>query len=365
MSIALLPAGFHDLLFPEAGAQADIVEKLSKYFESFGYFMVSPPVVEFEESLFAGAGKALENRTFRLLDPLSHQMMGVRADITVQVARIATTRLKNEPLPLRLSYAGDVFRIKGEGLHAERQITQAGIELIGIDNAHADAEVIVLALESLKEVGVRDLCIDFTIPDLLEIILQDFSVPENLLTAIRKKDSDAISKFGGKKADLLIQLIDHNITADSLKKLKLSKEALLLCERLSEVIALVKTKIGDVHISIDALEAVNFNYHSGIGFSIFSRNAKGEIARGGRYVVEDGAGIGVTLYVNELFRIMPKPQKKELVFVPLGSSITAIEKSRSEGFIIINALEKHKDNAAEATRLKCDFVLSGEKLVKT
>lgn len=363
MNKALLPAGFHDLLFPEAGVQADIVTKLSKYFESFGYFMVSPPVIEFEESLFAGAGKALETSTFRLMDPLSHNMMGVRADITVQIARIATTRLKNEPLPIRLSYAGDVFRVKGEGLYAERQFTQAGIELIGVDNVQADAEVISVALDALKEVGVADLCIDFTIPNLAEIILGD-GASEPLLAAIRRKDAASIKKLGGKQADLLIKLVAPDITLAALEKIKLPKEASSLVERFCEVVNLVKERTTGVNISVDPIAALNFSYHTAIGFSIFSKKAKGELARGGRYIIDDKIlGIGVTLYVNELFRILPKAAKHQKVFVPLGVEQKQIEKLRKDGLVVINALAKSKDEKKEAKRLGCAFVWDG-KLVK-
>jgi ATP phosphoribosyltransferase regulatory subunit len=363
MNKALLPAGFHDLLFPEAGVQGDIVTKLSKYFESFGYFMVNPPVIEFEDSLFAGAGKALETSTFRLMDPLSHKMMGVRADITVQIARIATTRLKNEPMPIRLSYAGDVFRVKGEGLYAERQFTQAGIELIGVDNVYADAEVVSVALDALKEVGVTDLCIDFTIPNLAEIILGN-SDNEQLLAAIRKKDAASIKKLGGKKAELLIKLVAPDITLAALEKLKLPKDAAVLCDRFCEVVKLVKQRTKNVSISVDPIAALNFSYHTAIGFSIFSKKAKGELARGGRYIIDDKIlGIGVTLYVNELFRILPKNAKHDKVFVPLGTDTKQVEKLRKDGMIIINALAKSKDEKKEAKRLGCAFVWDG-KLVK-
>jgi ATP phosphoribosyltransferase regulatory subunit len=368
MNKALLPAGFHDLLFPEAGAQADIVAKLSKYFESFGYFLVSPPVIEFEESLFSGAGKALEHSTFRLMDPLSHNMMGVRADITVQIARMATTRLVNEPMPLRLSYAGDVFRVKGEGLHAERQFTQAGIELIGVNNAHADAEVVVLALEALKNIGISGLCIDFTVPGLVEIILQDFKGTDDnknsLLTAIRKKDTDSIQKFGGNLAKLLVELVDPEVNYDSLDKLKLPAKAAVLCGRVKEVIGIINGKVKDVNISVDPIAAVNFSYHTDIGFSVFSKKAKGELARGGRYIINDNVeGIGITLYVNELFRILPKSVLKDKVFVPIDTPAKQVEKLINDGLVVINALAKNKDDKAEAKRQKCQFVWDG-KLVK-
>src|SRR5690606_15769726 len=108
-----------------------VVERVMACFASHGYERVKPPLIEFEEGLLAGPGAALAAGTFRLMDPVSQRMMGVRADMTLQVARIAATRLKNQARPLRLSYAGQVLRVSGTQLRPERQFGQAGIELIG------------------------------------------------------------------------------------------------------------------------------------------------------------------------------------------------------------------------------------------
>ncbi|MCH7887834.1 MAG: ATP phosphoribosyltransferase regulatory subunit, partial [Proteobacteria bacterium] len=103
---ALLPAGLRDVLPPDAEFEAGVVERLLATFAAFGYERVKPPLVEFEESLLAGVGAATASATFRLMDPASQRMMGVRADVTPQIARIATTRLKAAPRPLRLGYSG-------------------------------------------------------------------------------------------------------------------------------------------------------------------------------------------------------------------------------------------------------------------
>ena len=108
---------------------------------SHGYERVKPPLVEFEENLLSGAGAAMAQDTFRLMDPISQRMIGLRADMTPQVARIAATRLANAPRPLRLCYAGQVLRVKGSELRPERQVGQVGAELIGADAAAADVEV--------------------------------------------------------------------------------------------------------------------------------------------------------------------------------------------------------------------------------
>ena len=122
---ALLPAGLRDILAPDAAFEAAVVERVMACFAAHGYERVKPPLIEFEDGLLAGPGAALASETFRLMDPVSQRMMGVRADMTLQVARIAASRLKNLPRPLRLSYAGQVLRVTGSQLRPERQFGQA------------------------------------------------------------------------------------------------------------------------------------------------------------------------------------------------------------------------------------------------
>ncbi|MGA7868661.1 MAG: ATP phosphoribosyltransferase regulatory subunit, partial [Stellaceae bacterium] len=127
---ALLPTGMHDLLPPEAEIEAQVVAQLMMTLAAHGYERVKPPLVEFEDTLFSGAGAAMAAATFRMMDPASHRMIGVRADMTPQIARIAATRLGDAPRPLRLSYAGQVLRVTGSEIRSERQIGQVGAELI-------------------------------------------------------------------------------------------------------------------------------------------------------------------------------------------------------------------------------------------
>src|SRR5438067_6190667 len=128
---ALLPTGMHDLLPPEAEIEAQVVAQLMTTLTAHGYERVKPPLVEFEDTLFSGAGAAMATATFRMMDPASHRMIGVRADMTPQIARFAATRLGDAPRPLRLSYAGQVLRVNGSEIRPERQHGQVGAELIG------------------------------------------------------------------------------------------------------------------------------------------------------------------------------------------------------------------------------------------
>jgi ATP phosphoribosyltransferase regulatory subunit len=177
---ALLPEGLRDSLVGEAHKETKAVEKLLKAFSLHGYDLILPPLVEFEESLLLGPGKAHSRNMFRLLDPVSQRMMGVRTDMTGQVARISHSRLKNEPRPLRLGYAGDVLRIKGTQLRPERQFKQAGVELIGSNTTEAYVEIILLAYEALSDVGTKNLSVDLALPQLVPTITDGLKINKEL-----------------------------------------------------------------------------------------------------------------------------------------------------------------------------------------
>ena len=186
MKSALLPAGLRDQLPPLAEHEEEITRALLDRFASYGYQRVKPPLVEFEEGLLNGVGAAVATQTFRLMDPVSQRMMGVRADITPQIARIATTRLKGAPRPLRLSYGGEVLRVKGNQLRPERGFRQVGVELVGAAKAAmGDAEVILLAAEALREIQIESLSVDRGV-----VVAGDFN-----MAFIRPGDRDTLLAF--------------------------------------------------------------------------------------------------------------------------------------------------------------------------
>src|SRR5436309_10063671 len=194
---ALLPAGLYDLLPPEAEIEAELTARLTGVLASYGYERVKPPLVEFEETLLSGTGSAMGSDTFRMMDPISHRMIGVRADMTPQVARIAATRLAHKPRPLRLSYAGQVLRVKGSQMRPERQIGQAGAELIGAGGPEADVEVIAVAGEALAALGVPHLSVDITLPTLVPALAEAYGIAGQRAAALRaaldRKDAAAAS----------------------------------------------------------------------------------------------------------------------------------------------------------------------------
>jgi len=374
MSSALLPAGLHDVLPPEAAHEAAAVERLLVEFTAHGYQRVKPPLVEFEDNLLSGSGAAMAKQTFRLMDPLSQRMMAVRADITPQIARIATTRLKNEARPVRLCYSGQVLRVKGSQLRPERQFTQVGVELIGPLEAEADAEVILLAAHALEGVGVRHLSVDLCVPTMVPLVCQGLGLGEDetrsLRLALDKKDAAAVAAVGGPAATLLHTLMTASGPAERamqvLAGLPLPEAAEKDRRRLTEALRLLRAARPDLTITIDLVEHRGFEYQTGLSFTLFARDVRGELGAGGRYragarwEAEEGGepATGFTLYMDTLLRAVPAPAAAKRVYVPHGTSWAAAGKLRAEGWVTVAGLAPAADPAAEAKRLGCGHLLA-------
>ena len=362
---ALLPAGLHDLLPPDAAHEAAIIERVVAIMAAQGYRRVKPPLIEFEDSLLDGPGAGLATDTFRLMDPVSQRMMGVRADMTVQVARIAASRLSKSPRPLRLSYAGQVLRVRGTQLRTERQFPQVGAELIGADPASADAEIIALAATALTDIGVRDLSIDLTVaalvPDLLASVNVAAEDAQALRAALDRKDAAKLAQINGPVGGILRSLLEASGPADqalsAIDAIDLPPAGAALRDRLSEVITLLKREIPDLALTIDWVEHRGFEYHTGVGFTAFARGVRGELGGGGRYVAGDESATGFSLYLSSVLRAVPPTGTDRSVYVPLEQRAEAAS-LRAEGWVTILGLDHVTDAAQEARRLGCTHLWS-------
>ncbi len=364
---ALLPAGLRDILPPHAAYEADVVARLMAAFAAQGYDRVKPPLIEFEDSLLGGAGAAMAKHTFRVMDPVTQRMMGVRADMTLQAARIATTRLAKAPRPLRLSYSGQVLRVKGSQLRPERQFAQAGIELIGAAGPAADAEVVLLAAQALVGLGVEDVSVDLTLPTLVPLVIDGLGEGEGLRDALDHKDVATVSAAGGKAAAILGALIEAVGPAPralaKLAALDLPPAAAAERQHMAEVVRLVREAAPDLTLTIDPVENRGFEYHTGVAFTIFARHASGELGRGGRYAAHGEAATGATLFMDTVIEALPGPVAANRVFLPLGTPAPMGRRLRAEGWVTVAGLEQVTDAGAEARRLGCGHILVADRVV--
>lgn len=368
---ALLPAGLRDFLPPDAALEAHVVSRLMADFGNHGYERVKPPLIEFEENLLDGAGAATAKDTFRVMDPVSQRMMGVRADMTIQVARIASTRLQKVSRPLRLCYAGQVLRVKGTQLIPERQFTQAGLELIGSDSPAADAEAITLTAGALSGLGVQGVSVDLNLPTLVPVLCDELELaPETqarLRAALDQKDAAAVRDMGGPIPDLFGALIqcsgEVDPVLDRLERLDLPHAAAQRRDRLKEVVALIRRLMPGLSLTVDAVENRGFEYHTGISFSIFAPGARGELARGGRYRVGPTRekAVGCTVYVDTVMAVIAPPAERPRLLLPYGDRSQAAA-WQAKGWITVALLDDEvADIATEARRLRCShFVSNGQ-----
>jgi len=362
------------LLPPEASREAEVVSRMVAVLESHGYERVKPPLLEFEENLLSGTGAAMAKETFRLMDPISQRMVGLRADMTTQVARIAATRLETAPRPLRLCYAGQVLRVRGSQLRPERQVGQVGAELIGSDGIAADVEVVALAAEALAALGIATLSVDLTLPTLVPAVMRELGlapeVQERLRAALDHKDAAAVAAVGGRAAELLGKLLaSAGLASDALAALgsvELPQAAAEECTRLREAVAQLDAALPEVAITADPVENRGFEYHTGISFTFFARGVRGELGRGGRYRTGNGSGepaTGVTLYTDTILRAVPAAEPARRLYVPTGSDPATAARLRAEGWVTIAGLAPAADPASEAKRLDCRHRLEGETIV--
>jgi ATP phosphoribosyltransferase regulatory subunit len=363
---SLLPAGLQDVLPPEAAHEAGVVERLMGVFAGHGYERVKPPLVEFEESLLSGPGAAMSTWSFRLMDPVSQRMMALRADMTLQVARIAATRLARQARPLRLSYAGQVLRVRGSDLRPERQFGQAGVELIGAASGQADLEVILLAAEALTMLGVNQLSIDLNLPGLVPAVIAglglDATESGGLIAALDRRDAAAVTHLAGAHGKLfggLLRAAGHARSAlAALERLELPPAAEKERERLAEVVDLLLTAAPDLVLTIDPVEHRGLEYHSGVGFTLLARRVRGEIGRGGRYVSGKGEpSTGFTLYLDTLLRAVPMAEPRRRLFLPPSTSRAAAAGWRKKGWITVAGVEPIAEARGEARRLGCSHYL--------
>ncbi|MBT5574558.1 ATP phosphoribosyltransferase regulatory subunit [Alphaproteobacteria bacterium] len=362
----LLPAGLMDLLDPVATQNSRAISTLLDTFAQFGYRRVKPPLVEFEATLLAkGPGAATAAKSFRVMDPLTQNMMALRSDMTAQIARISGTRLAHKPRPLRIAYEGDVMRVLPDTLNSERQLFQVGAELIGFNDATATAEILILGVKALNNVGITSLTIDLGAPLLADSLMQNLS-PSNKKSAsnaIHEKDIDALQAIKDDNVKLIIDIINASgTTKQALAGLigqmpdnaaKMMQDMLFVAEQLHEAYP-------DLPVTLDPLERQGFDYHTGVGFSIFASGLRGEIARGGAYLTDfSEPATGLSVYMERVLRGLPDLSPPKWIYMPSNIPKQTVLSYIDRGRCVIQGRYKGSDKMAliEARQLKCAFIV--------
>ena len=367
----LLPAGLSDILYPNAHIQSKIIENLLDIFSSYGYLRVKPPLVEYEETLLSdGPGKVLKDSTFRVMDPLSQKMLALRADVTAQISRIASTRLSHLSRPLRLSYSGDVLRVKGDSFNMERQKTQVGAELIGPKSEVIDAEIMLVCVKALKSINIDNLTIDINLPFLRKYLLTGISpsLKHSINQYIDNKDKQSLKKLKFENLNIISELMDvfgdHLNVIKYLQELKSKGILVDIIDHYLTVIDIVRKNDKSIKLSIDPLENRGFKYHTGITFTIFSDKLKGEIAKGGSYNISTGeTATGCTIYTEKVYPKLMLNLDKDLVYIPYLNMKDADEIIK-KGYRIVFGSVANSEFEKEASEMNCKYIWKDNTILK-
>jgi ATP phosphoribosyltransferase regulatory subunit len=288
------PKGMGDLLPPDAAERRSLSLRVLRSFELCGYDLVTPPVFEHAEVVQRG-NDALDNRDLlRFVEPESGEVAVLRPDITPQIARIVATRLADHPPPFRLCYEGRVFRRQRGRARSHRQVTQAGVECVGLPEAEGDSEILALAIRACEDVGLAEFSVELSDIRLVRSLLA--AVPDDARSALSEvmaqKDAAslrAIVKNRGVRSDVAQQLealLDHyggrEVLAAAAKRFR-SDEARFALRNLREIVDRLSAAGAGRRICFDLSETRGLSYYTGMHFSILAHGPGEALGSGGRY----------------------------------------------------------------------------------
>jgi len=363
----MLPAGLSDMLPPEAEAASWLTRTALELLAQHGYAEVRPPLVEYEYGLARRMTGSRRHDLFRMVDPASLRTLAIRADITVQVGRIAATLLAGAARPLRLSYAGPVLQLTSDQLAPERERLQIGAELIGHDNVAAASEIVGLAVAALTAAGVEGISVDLALPDLVETpAAAALPLPAEQLEAVRReldmKDAGALRALGADRyLPLLYAMGPFDTAIEALAGIDAGGA---LASRIRGLRAIAASIPKGVTVTLDPTERHGFEYQSWFGFSLYAAGCAGSLGRGGTYAITDGQGgtevaTGFSLYPDPLIQLgvgaVDRSGAAGRLFLPRDHDRSVATRLRALGWQTIAAL----DDGDDAVALGCTHRLDG------
>ena len=292
-----LPDGVEEIL-PAAAKRLEALRRdITDLHFSYGYDLVMPPMIEFLDSLLTGSGEFLDLQTFKLVDQLSGRTMGVRADMTPQVARIDGHRLNSQSIN-RLFYLGTVLRTKPEQAGGSRTPLQFGAELYGHKGIESDLEIIHLMLDTLDLVQPTSLTLDLGHVGVYRSLVQYAGLSNDaesrLFRALQRKSMPEITEMlsqwdiTAQSRTMLAALPELNGDLSVLEHardlLAPAGEGVSGClDTLKAIQAEVKKRSSDINLHFDLAELRGYSYHTGVLFAAYAGGESQELARGGRY----------------------------------------------------------------------------------
>jgi ATP phosphoribosyltransferase regulatory subunit len=384
MSAWVLPDHIADVLPSEARHIEELRRLLLDTARSYGFELVSPPLLEHIESLLTGTGKALDLQTFKLVDQISGRLMGLRADTTPQVARI-DAHLLNRKGVTRLCYCGPVLHTQPDRPHATREPLQLGAEIFGHAGLEADLEVLQLALDCLQAAQMGEVLVDLADARIVSSLLEGIALTDdmrgNVYAALASKNAsslaDLIHNFPADIQAGLFHLIDLygdvSVLDLALQKLPPKPQIKLAIEQLKWL----SQQLPQVNFQFDLADARGYAYYSGLRFAIYAKGASDAVVRGGRYdgvgavfgheIGRDRPAVGFSVDLKQWVSVVPQLSLKAAIRAPWGTRIdlrSAIAQLRVHGETVVCSLPGHE---SEIDEFQCDRELlevAGQWIVK-
>jgi len=365
----LLPEYIEDVL-PAEAARIEILRRtLLDLFKVHGYQYVIPPMLEYMESLITGVGHDLDLATFKVVDQLTGRLMGVRADMTPQAARIDAHLLNHQGVT-RLCYAGSVLRTKPDGLAQTREPLQLGAELYGHAGVASDIEIQRLLIKALQGIGIDQLHMDFSHVNIFGSLIEASQVApqleQALYAALQSKDQSSVAALSQHldktTREALLHLTELNGDKSILVKASKVLPAMPAVQEALTSLSQVSTALEDldVTVSFDLSELRGYHYHSGIVFAAYAQGYKGPLALGGRYDEVGQAfgrarpATGFSLDLRGVVTALQPAKPMMAIFAPANDDASLsvkIDSLRADGQIVVQELSGFESNLDE---LNCD-----------
>ncbi len=381
----ILPEGIEEVLPDQAARFESMRRMLLDLYASWGYELVMPPTIDFIESLLTGTGHDLDLQTFKLVDQMSGRTLGMRADMTPQVARIDAHQLQRD-VPTRLCYIGTVLRTRPESIGDSRSPLQVGAELYGHAGVESEVEIIGLMLQTFAAMEINDIYLDLGNVDIyrglakqaglskeiesqLFDMLQRKAVTEinTLLDALDIDDNmkAMLSGLSSLNGDKSVFAKARELLADADDSVK---QAIDYLEKTAE---LMWQRYGDIKVHFDLSELQGYHYKTGVVFAAFVPQRGQAIARGGRY--DDigkifGRARPATGFSTDLKILNQLSGKQfasaEKIFAPADADQNKVAALRAEGNIIVEQLPGQEADAKAMGCHKSLCLLDGQWVVQ-
>ena len=371
----LLPEHIADVLPSQARRIEELRRELLDMARTYGCELVMPPLLEHLESLLSGTGRALDLKTFKLVDQLSGRSLGLRADTTPQVARI-DAHLLNRAGVTRLCYCGPVLHTRPDGPNASREPLQFGVEIYGHAGLEADLEVQELALDSLRRAGLSDITIDLGDARLVQGVLDaaplEAALPSaqlnDIVAALAAKDGVALAALTARLPvvvaqglQALLQLYGGiEVLEQARARLPQTPLVRAALDDLQWLASHLRQTHAEVALGFDLADLRGYAYYSGVRFAVYAAGCSDAVLRGGRYD-EVGAvfgrrrpAVGFSLDLKSLVVLSPATPLRAAVRAPWSEDAglrAAIRRLREQGETVVCVLPGHEH---EGDEFDCD-----------